>query len=129
MEVTAAFYFSRGPRSDSGADPIGLKFSALENLPGIGVLRRGDEILGRSSTKRTQRDRWLEVQFSSAPEFTDELTFKYFILFNGKLLIGEVTHVNTLAGHENRSVMHVAPRSLARFMWEPGGVSLIQQIK
>jgi hypothetical protein len=23
------------------------------------------------------------VQFSSAPEFTDELTFKYFILFNG----------------------------------------------
>jgi hypothetical protein len=53
MDVTAAFYFSRGPRSDSGADPIGLKFSALENLPGIGVLRRGDEILGRSSTKRT----------------------------------------------------------------------------
>ena len=87
MEVTAAFYFSRGPRSDSGADRIGLKFSALENLPGIGVLRRGDEILG------------------------------------------EVTHVNTLAGHENRSVMYVAPRSLGEVHGEPGGVSLIQQIK
>lgn len=32
-----------------------------------------------------QRDRWLEVEaeFAAAPEFTDELTFKYFILLNG----------------------------------------------
>jgi hypothetical protein len=65
-----------------------------------------------------QRDRWLEVevQFSSTPEFTDELTFKYFIVSNGKLLTGEVTHVNIPAGCKNRSVIYAAPRSLARFM-------------
>jgi len=76
-------------------------------------------------------DRWLEVeaQFSSTPEFTDELTFKYFILLHGKLLTGEVTHVNILAGRENHSAMYVAPRLLAGFHGEPVGGSLIQQNK
>jgi hypothetical protein len=65
-----------------------------------------------------QRDRWLEVEaeFAAAPEFTDELTFKYFILLNGKLLTGEVTHVNVASGRENRSVMYVSLRALARFL-------------
>src|SRR4051812_9581004 len=42
------------------------------------------------------RDRWLEVEveFAATPEYTDELTFKYFILINGRLLTGEVTHMN-----------------------------------
>src|SRR6266853_639929 len=64
-----------------------------------------------------QRDRWLEVevQFTATPAFTDELTFKYYILFNGNLLTGEVTHVNIPARRENRSVMYVSPRALTRF--------------
>jgi hypothetical protein len=71
-----------------------------------------------------QRDRWLEVEveFVATPEFTDELTFKYFILINGRLLTGEVTHVNVAAGRENRSVMYVSPRALARFSGR-GGVT------
>ena len=65
-----------------------------------------------------QRDRWLEVEveFTALPDFTDELTFKYFILLNGKVLTGEVTHVNIAAGRENRSVMYVSPQALAHFM-------------
>jgi hypothetical protein len=68
-------------------------------------------------TQTNQRDRWLEVEveFKAAPELTNELTFKYYILFNGTLLTGEVTHVNIPAGRENRSVMYVPPRVLARF--------------
>jgi len=64
-----------------------------------------------------QRDRWLEVEveFAAAPALTDELTFKYYILFNGNLLTGEVTHVNIPAGREKRSVMYVTPRALDRF--------------
>ena len=60
---------------------------------------------------------WLEVEaeFVSVPEFTDELAFKYFILINGKLLTGEVTHVNIAAGRENHSVVYVPPVVLARF--------------
>jgi hypothetical protein len=65
-----------------------------------------------------QRDRWLEVEveFGAGPPFTDELTFKYYILLNGRLLTGEVTHTNIPAGRDNRSVMYVSPRTLARFL-------------
>ena len=63
-----------------------------------------------------QRDRWLEVEVEfTASQFSDELTFKYYILFNGTLLTGDVTHVNIPAGRENRSVMYVPPRALERF--------------
>jgi hypothetical protein len=64
-----------------------------------------------------QRDRWLEVEteFTAAPQFTDELIFKYYVLFNGRLLTGEVTHTNILGGRERRSVMYVPPNTLAYF--------------
>lgn len=73
---------------------------------------------GAQQYETNQRDRWLEVEveFVAAPEFTDELTCKYFVLLSGKLLTGEVTHLNIPAGRDNRSVMYVAPRSLARIM-------------
>ena len=72
---------------------------------------------GAEQFRTDERKLWLEVEveFVSIPEFTDELTFKYFILINGKLLTGEVTHVNIPAGRENHSVMYVPPVVLARF--------------
>jgi hypothetical protein len=72
---------------------------------------------GAEQFRTEQRALWLEVEaeFVSLPEFTDELTCKYFILINGKLLTGEVTHVNIPAGRENHSVMYVPPAALARF--------------
>jgi hypothetical protein len=72
---------------------------------------------GGAQRQANQRDNWLEVEveFKATPELTDDLTFKYYILFNGTLLTGEVTHVNVPAGRENRSVMYVPPRVLARF--------------
>src|SRR5437868_3629426 len=73
---------------------------------------------GAEQFQADQRERWLEVEvtFACAPEFTDELTLKYFILVNGKLLTGEVTHVNIPAGRENRSVVYVTPKTLQRLM-------------
>ena len=73
---------------------------------------------GAQQYQANQRDRWLEVEveFAAAPEFTDELTLKYYILISGKLLTGEVTHVSVPAGRENRSVMYVSPRTLARLV-------------
>jgi hypothetical protein len=72
---------------------------------------------GGAQHQTDQPDRWLEVEveFKATPELTNELTFKYYILFNGTLLTGEVTHVNIPAGRENRSVMYIPPRALARF--------------
>jgi hypothetical protein len=68
--------------------------------------------------QRETRERWLrvDVQFSAAPDYTDELTFKYYILMGGKVLTGEVTHVNVLGGREHYSVMYVPPHALAFVM-------------
>jgi hypothetical protein len=68
--------------------------------------------------KRETRDRWLrvEAQFSTVPAFTDELTFKYYILLGDKVLTGEVTHVNILNGREHYSAMYVPPHALAFIM-------------
>jgi len=85
-----------------------------------------------------QRNRWLEVEveFAAAPDWTDELTFKYYILFNGKLLTGEVTHTNIPGGRGSRSVMYISPRTLARFadnrpitanMFQNIAVQIVQQ--
>src|SRR5437764_11236955 len=62
-------------------------------------------------------ERWLEieVEFNVAPQWTDELTFKYYILINRQLLIGDVTHVNIMPGL-NRSVMYVLPAAIARIV-------------
>ena len=54
------------------------------------------------------------MEFNSATEWTDELTLKYYILFNNRLLTGEVTHTNIHRGL-NRSVMYVLPVAIARF--------------
>ncbi len=73
---------------------------------------------GGETFRTNGRDRWLsvEVEFTAQPEFTDEATFKYHILLGGKLLTGEVTHVNILPGKELHSVMYVPPRALAHIM-------------
>lgn len=65
--------------------------------------------------KRETAERWLriDVQFSAAPEFTEELTLKYYILMNGKVLTGEVRHVNVLAGRELYSCVYMPPHALA----------------
>jgi hypothetical protein len=93
---------------------------------------------GAEQFQSDQRNKWLEieVEFSAAPEWTDELTFKYYLLYNGKLLTGEVTHTNISAGRANRSVMYVSPRTLARFadnrpvtanMLQNIGIQIVQQ--
>jgi hypothetical protein len=73
---------------------------------------------GAEQYQANQQNRWLEVEveFSSTAEFTDELTLRYFILVNGKVLTGEVTHTNITGGRTSRSVMYVPPQALARVM-------------
>lgn len=80
---------------------------------------------------RDPHDRWLkiDVQFSAVPEFTDEVTFKYYILIGGKLLTGEVTHVNVLAGRELYSCMYVPPHALAYVLGNrPPNVNSVENV-
>ncbi|MBS0660485.1 MAG: hypothetical protein JSR82_19870 [Verrucomicrobia bacterium] len=72
--------------------------------------------------RRSQPGQWLvvEAEFAARPELTPELTLKYYVLFSGNLLTGEVTHVNVPAGNSLFSVMYLSPRSIARLL--KGGV-------
>ncbi len=66
--------------------------------------------------KRSKIGQWLEVEveFESKPEDIDELTFKFTILVEKKLLDGEVTHINIPKGRDHYSVMYVSPRTLEK---------------
>lgn len=68
--------------------------------------------------KRSKDLDWLEVEveFSTAPEMTDELSFVYKILVNGKLLVGTVDHVDIPKGRDHYSVAYVSPRTLDKIM-------------
>jgi len=76
----------------------------------------------QGTQKRTGKDgQWLEVEveFTAQPDYTDELTLKYYILLDGgqpACLTGEVTHVNIPKGRELRSVVFVAPRTLEKLL-------------
>jgi hypothetical protein len=112
--------FAQGPAQESAQPPVS------ESAPGAFRITKITKNLitapqfsygGAERYATDQHDRWLEVEaeFTAAPQFTDELTFKYFVLFNGQLLTGEVTHMNILGGRERRSVMYVPPNALAYF--------------
>src|SRR5436189_6461709 len=109
---TPLITFAQGPaRAPAGGDFQITKISKnLISTPQFAYA-------GAKQYPTDRRDRWLEVEveFSALPDLTDELTFKYYILFNGTLLTGDVTYVNIPAGRENRSVMYVPPRALERF--------------
>jgi hypothetical protein len=66
--------------------------------------------------KRFKLGDWLEVEveFDTKAEEIDELTFKYTISVERKLLDGEVTHVSIPKGRDHFSVVFVSPRSLER---------------
>ncbi len=73
-----------------------------------------------SGTERRSdyREKWMEIEteFESSPEFTEELTFKYYVQINKVVFIGEVTHVDIAAGKGLYSVMYISPRSISRIM-------------
>lgn len=64
------------------------------------------------------REKWMEIEaeFEANPEFTEELTFKYYVQINKIVFIGEVTHVDIAKGKGLYSVMYISPRSISRIM-------------
>jgi hypothetical protein len=63
------------------------------------------------------------------PELLDELSFTYRILINGKMLVGEVSHVAIPKGREHYSIAYVSPRSIEAIMaGKPLNASAIQGV-
>ena len=75
------------------------------------------EFTFRGTDKRADYLKWyeIEVEFEvDGVEMVDELTFQYLAEINGKLIPGEITHVNIPKGKSRFSVMYISPRSLDR---------------
>ncbi len=69
------------------------------------------------ANKRSESLSWFEIEVEfevDGVEMVDELTFNYSVLFNNKLCVGEVTHINIPKGKDHYSVMYLSPRSLDR---------------
>lgn len=82
---------------------------------------------GGSPAKPFSPQAWLEVEveFKSNVEFTEELTFKYYIYLDvKKCLTGTVTHVNVPKGSSLFSVAYVSPWALARLAGGKPGKSV-----
>ncbi len=66
--------------------------------------------------KQHRPAKWLEIEvdFDAKPEFTDELTFNYYVFFNKRLFVGQVAHVSIEKGNALHSVMYISPKTMAR---------------
>ncbi|HYR58080.1 MAG TPA: Amuc_1102 family pilus-like protein [Chthoniobacteraceae bacterium] len=104
-----------------------LELAALAQAPvGPGAVKLGkvqpevvktpEFSLSSGPTKRSKLGQWLDVEleYETKPEEIDELTFKFTILIEKKLLDGEVTYVNIPKERNHYAVMYVAPRSLEK---------------
>ncbi len=101
--------------------------SALAQAPvGVGSVKLGkvqpavvktpEFQLSSGPTKRSRPADWLEieVEFETKPEDIDDLTFKFTVLFEKKLLDGEVTYSNIAKGREHYAVMYVSPKAIEK---------------
>jgi hypothetical protein len=62
--------------------------------------------------KRYKLGKWIEmeVSYETKPETIDELTFKFTVQIEGKLLDGEVTYAGIAEGKDHYAVMYVSPK-------------------
>lgn len=86
---------------------VAVEFISTPDYQFSGTQRRADT-----------KEKWMEIEteFEATPEFTEELTFKYYVQINKVVFIGEVTHVDIAAGKGLYSVMYISPRSIFRIM-------------
>ena len=106
----AAFGLCASAQTPVGPGAVKLGKVALE------VVKTPEFNITGGPQKRSKAGQWLEVEveFDTKPEDIDELTFKFTILVEKRLLDGEVTHINIPKGREHYSVMYVSPRSLEK---------------
>jgi hypothetical protein len=114
--LPAALLFSAAFPQVAPAQVGGAGAVKIEKIQPAGVKTPDFEI--NPSIHPNKAGQWLEVEveFASDAEFKDELTFKYHILIEETLLVGEVTHINIPKGRELRSVMYISPRNIERVL-------------
>jgi hypothetical protein len=74
---------------------------------------------GSRSTSANQNWLQIETEFDSAPDWADDVQFKYYVVLgrgeNARSLVGEITYVNIARGAQHYSAMYVHPNTLQRY--------------
>lgn len=72
--------------------------------------------LSSGPTKRSRAADWLEIEvdYDTKPDDIDELTFKFTVGFEKKLLDGEVTYVTIAKGREHYAVVYISPKAIEK---------------
>lgn len=112
LSLCTLFVLAFGASAQTLVGPGSVKLGKVQPA----VVKTPEYNLTSGPTKRSKTGDWLEVEveFETKPEDIDELTFKYTILLERKLLDGEVTHINIPKGKDRFSVMYVSPRTIER---------------
>lgn len=77
------------------------------------VVKTPEFSLSSGPTKRSKNADWLEVEIEYETKMDiDELTFKYTLQIEGKLLDGEVSYVAVSKDREHYAVMYVSPKAI-----------------
>jgi hypothetical protein len=113
LTIAAGLLLSAGTRAQVPLSPKDIKLGKVQPA----VVKTPEFQITGGSSKRYKLGEWLEmeVEYSTAPEDIDELTFKFTAMIEKKLLIGQVTYINIPKGREHYAVMYIAPRSLEKF--------------
>jgi len=76
---------------------------------------------GQGGAVRWTPQKWakLEVTFDAAPEFTEALTFNYYVVLADRLFVGHVDHVYIAKGRDLHSVMYMSPKTMLRISQKP----------
>lgn len=98
---------AQGRKTDFSINKVTVELINPPEFQFTGTQRRAD-----------YREKWMEIEaeFEAEPEFTEELTFKYYVQINKIVFVGEVTHVDVEKGKGLFSVMYISPRALSRIM-------------
>jgi len=93
-------------------------YQILKIAPAVDTTPQYTFNFGPQQHPQGRSEQWIEVEvnFESNVDWTDELSFKYYILLADSCLTGEVTHVDIPRGRDLYSVVYIAPRTIARIL-------------
>ena len=103
-----------GPVSFAQAPVVAGSVKISKVLPAI--VKTPEYTITGGQNKRYKLGEWLEieVEYATKPEDIDDLTFKFTVMFEKKLLDGEVTYSNIAQGKDHFAVMYVSPKAMEK---------------
>lgn len=112
LALAAALAFTVSLRAQA---PVGGKDIKLGKIQPA-VVKTPEFQLTGGHNKRYKLGDWLEleIEYDTAADEIDELTFAYTALIDKQLVVGQVTYVNIPKGRSHYGVMYISPRSLEK---------------